>query len=168
MKRVIIGINTDFSDSLYRVADAYVDCIIAAGGFPLIVPCHSGPEILEKYVEMADGFVFTGGSDYPPRYYGARRGPEVRLMNARRAKADLYLAQAVLARKLPVLGVCGGQQLINIALGGKLVQHLPNAADHQSVKQKNGRRKVIQHAIAITGGKILRRLFGRKKIIVNS
>ena len=168
MKRVIIGINTDFSDSFYRISGAYADCVIAAGGFPLMVPCHYDPGILEQYIEMADGFVFTGGPDYPPRYYGARRGPRARLMNARRAKVDLYLAKAALARKLPALGICAGNQLLNIALGGKLLQHLPNAADHQSGKQKNGRREAVKHAVEITGGRILRRLFGRRKIIVNS
>lgn len=168
MKRVIIGINTDFGDPLYRVHAAYVDCIIAAGGFPLIIPCHRDPKVLNKYVEMADGFVFIGGRDYPPGYYGARPERHERLMAARRSKVDLCLAKAVLARKLPVLGICGGHQLINIALGGKLVQHLPNAADHQPAPQKSGKRKVIRHAVEITGGRILRRLFGEKKIIVNS
>jgi len=168
MKRVIIGINTDFGDSFYRVAEAYVDCVIAAGGLPLLVPGNGKRRLLDEYIKMADGFVFIGGRDYPPGWYGEKHHPKSILVHPRRAEVDLYLARAALRRKIPVLGICGGHQLINIALGGTILQHIPNAADHQPAQQEKGKRKVIKHAVEITGGRILRKLFGEKKITVNS
>ena len=159
MKKPLIGLNVDFDDGKYQIRNEYVDCIIAAGGLPLIVPCHHAEKLLDQYVTKADGFLFIGGLDYPPSCYGARPGRHVRPLHARRAKADLYLAEQVLARKMPVLGICGGHQLISIALGGKLIQHLPGAGRH-----KGG----VKHPVAITGGKILRRLFLGKKITVKS
>ncbi|MDO9540992.1 MAG: gamma-glutamyl-gamma-aminobutyrate hydrolase family protein [Kiritimatiellia bacterium] len=168
MNRAIIGINTDFGDSLYRVLSAYVDCVIAAGGLPLLVPCNVNRRLLDEYIKMADGFVFIGGHDYPPGWYGKKPHPKSILFHPRRAEVDLYLARSVLRRKMPVLGICGGSQLINIALGGKIIQHIPNTADHQPAKQKKRRGEVIKHAVEITSGRILRGLFGKKKIIVNS
>lgn len=168
MKRAIIGINTDFGDSLYRLSDAYVDCVIAAGGLPLLVPCNGNRKLLDEYIKMADGFLFIGGKDYPPGWYGEKPHPKSVLLHSRRADVDLYLIRAALRRKIPILGICGGHQLINIALGGKIIQYIPNAADHQSAQQRNGTRKTIKHMVAITRGKILHRLFGKMKIIVNS
>ena len=171
MKRAIIGINTDFGDYLYRLSDAYVDCVIAAGGLPLLVPCGRNRRMLDEYIKMADGFLFIGGKDYPPGLYGEKPHPKSILLHARRAEVDLYLVRAALRRKIPILGICGGHQLINIALGGKIVQHIPNAADHQPVKRKKGKKgkqKVIKHPVEITSGGILCRLFGNKKIVVNS
>lgn len=167
----IIGINTDFGDSLYRLSDAYVDCVIAAGGLPLLVPCGRNRRMLDEYIKMADGFLFIGGKDYPPGWYDEKPHPKSILFHSRRAEVDLYLIRAALRRKIPILGICGGHQLINIALGGKIVQHIPSAADHQPGKQKKmkkGKQKVVKHPVEITGGRILGRLFDNKKIVVNS
>jgi len=168
MNRVIIGINTDLGDSRYEVPDTYVNCIAAAGGLPLLVPCNGNRKLLDEYIKMADGFLFIGGPDYPPGWYGEKPHPKSNLIHPRRAGIDLYLARAALRRKIPILGICGGHQLVNIALGGKLDQHIPNAADHQPAGQKGWKQKIPRHAVQITGGRILRRLFGERKIIVNS
>lgn len=159
MKKPIIGLNVDFKDGQLQIGCAYIDAVIAAGGLPLLVPCHRSEKLLGKYVALAAGFVFIGGRDYPCHYYGAKPGRAVRPLPRRRAEADLCLAKMVLARNMPVLGVCGGHQLISIALGGKLIQHVPGAGRHQG----GGK-----HQVVIAGGNILRRLFGRKKITVNS
>lgn len=159
MSLITIGINLDFFRGRHQIGKEYVDGVIAAGGFPLLVPCCENRELLERYLEMADGFLFIGGLDYPAHYYGRRPHRRARLMDQRRAAADLYLAQAAWRRRRPILGICGGHQLLNIALGGKLVQHVPPGAGH------GGGRK---HQVEIKGGKILRGLFGRGKIMVNS
>lgn len=158
MQKIIIGLNVDFVENRYQILAPYVDSVIAAGGFPLLVPCHPSCAVLNRFVEMVDGFVFIGGPDYPPRHYSARKSRHIRPMAERRSKADLHLARAVLRRNIPVLGICGGHQLINIAMGGKLVQHLPAAERHQKTR----------HRVVIKGGNILCRLFGNRKIMVNS
>ena len=168
MKKPLIGLNIDFNDGKFQIGCKYVDCVIAAGGLPLLVPCNGNRRQLDEYIKMADGFVFIGGRDYPPGWYGEKHHPKSILVHPRRAEVDLYLVRAALRRKIPILGICGGHQLINIALGGRIVQHVPNAVDHQPAKQKKGKRKVIKHAVEITGGRILRKLFGEKKITVNS
>jgi putative glutamine amidotransferase len=158
MKKIIIGLNVDFNEGRHLIGDSYLKNIIAAGGVPLLVPCHQNLKALNAYLQMVKGFVFIGGYDYPPHYYGAGPSRQEWLLHKRRAKADLYLAKQVLKRKLPVLGICGGHQLINIVLGGKLIQHLSNAKQHVLAK----------HAVEIRSGKILGRLFGMRKIMVNS
>jgi len=168
MKKPLIGLNVDFNDGKFQIRREYVDCIIAAGGLPLLVPCNGNRRLLDEYIKMADGFVFIGGRDYPPGWYGEKHHPRSILVHPRRAEVDLYLVHEALRRKMPVLGICGGHQLINIALGGKIVQHIPNAADHQPAKLIKGKKKVIKHAVEITGGRILCKLFGKKKIAVNS
>ncbi len=168
MYRAIIGINTDFGDKNYRILDDYVDCVIAAGALPLLVPCGAGRKLLDEYVGMADGFLFIGGKDYPSGLYGEKPHPKSEIIHPRRSGADLYLARAVLRRKMPVLGICGGCQLINIASGGKIIQHIFRAEGHQGAISKNGKRKEIRHKVKIAGKSILGKIFGQKEMTVNS
>lgn len=165
MKRVVIAVNCYYKDNLYLFPEPYVNCIIAAGALPLLVPCHRNLRELDRYIDMADGFVFIGGPDYPSKYYGVKPHPLSVFLHPRRAEADLYLARSVLRRKIPALGICAGHQLINIALGGKLVQHVPR---HRATKAQAKRHERKKHAVEIRDGRILSRLFGKKRIEVNS
>ena len=109
-----------------RSAQNYFRAIARAGGLPLALPHEV--ELAEAYLELLDGLVVTGGAfDLDPALYGdPARHPTVRTKDQRTA-FELAITRAALARDLPVLGICGGQQLLNVVLGGDLVQHIPDA-----------------------------------------
>ena len=146
--------------SRYFVGTRYLDAICEAGGLPVPIPCTGDGKIPEKYIDAIDGFLFIGGADYPPEFYGEAKSSEsVKLMEKRRYENDMLLASAVMERHLPILGICAGMQLMNIVSGGKLIQHIDSPVIHTGW---------VFHKVKINGGKILKELFGKKTIEVNS
>lgn len=117
---MVAGKECDTLNSQYsqRVADA--------GGIPLLLPSIEKTELIESWLDLADGVLLVGGKDYNPAYYGCEAHPET-FLGRMRPHFDIAFGQAVMRRKLPVLGICAGCQLINIVTGGKLIQHLDNA-----------------------------------------
>lgn len=141
----------------------YVEAIIEASGLPLLVPPSPLP-ILREYLSMADGILFTGGLDYPPEFYGQKPTPEVQEQARERAESDRALMKLALASPKPALGICAGLQLMNIAKGGALIQHLPAAAAH---KAKTPERDSA-HEVRVAPGSLLHSLFQSSTLRVNS
>ncbi len=136
LKNPVIGVNMACRDNpehpgrmWYEVQNLYLDPILAAGGFPLLIPPVEDVSILEWYLERVDGMLFIGGKDYLPGLYGESPAPETDLSRVR-PLSDPLLMKRTLERRLPLLGICGGCQLLAIAAGGKLIQHLPNSEKH--------------------------------------
>lgn len=158
-----IGLNMDVQvvDGWPRLVTgaAYVDAVREVGGWPLLVPAVPEEAWLRKHLEEVDGFVFIGGADYPPSLFEEPPHPKVNLMHERRWKTDILLARLALERRIPVLGICGGCQLLSIACGGKIIQHLATADAHV---------KADAQEADIVGGRILRQLFGLGRIAANS
>ena len=102
---------------------AYVRAVEDAGGRPLLVPPSDNG--VDETLDVLDGLVFSGGSDIDPDTYGADPHPETSHVRPDRDEAELALLQAALERDMPVLAICRGSQLLNVARGGDLVQHLP-------------------------------------------
>jgi putative glutamine amidotransferase len=130
-KRPIIGLNMYFGkiDNLgnegMSVPVHYIDAIAKAGGVPLCIPPYQDISMLEETISHMDGFLFIGGDDYLPDNYGGRPQPQEELVSERRDRFDVQLARWILLNtNLPALGICGGQQLIAIALGGALIQDI--------------------------------------------
>ena len=105
----------------------YPDAVAGAGGVPVLLPPMPG---IEAAAERLDGLIISGGPDVEPDRYGAERDPQTKVVRPERDAAELALFQAALARGVPVLGVCRGMQLMNVALGGTLIQHLPDVVGH--------------------------------------
>src|SRR5215211_1359115 len=110
------------------IPSAYVDAVTRAGGRPLVVPPVE--EGVEETLDALDGVLFSGGEDLDPEHYGAERHPETKGVDEARDRAELALLRAALERDMPVLAVCRGSQVLNVALGGDLVQHLPEVVGH--------------------------------------
>lgn len=119
---VVAGKECDTLNSQYsqRVADV--------GGIPLLMPSIERADLIESWLDLADGVLLVGGKDYDPAFYGCKAHPET-FLGRMRPHFDIAFGKAVMQRKLPVLGICAGCQLINIVCGGKLIQHLDNADD---------------------------------------
>lgn len=113
------------------IISKYVQCVSDAGAVPMLIPSIEKEENIETLLDLADGVVLIGGRDYDPADFGEEIHPEV-VMNRLRPHFDIAFGKAVLKRKMPVLGICAGCQLLNIVSGGKLIQHLDNAHEHRN------------------------------------
>lgn len=104
----------------------YIDKVVAAGGVPVLLP----PAAAADAVRALDALVLAGGADLDPAGYGAAAHPSTGPCHPERDAAELALLSAALEAGMPVLGVCRGMQLLNIALGGGMTQHLPDVVGH--------------------------------------
>ena len=115
---------------------SYVRAVEHAGGRALVVP--PSEDGLEETLAALDGLILSGGGDLDPSLYGAEAHPETDTPRPQRDRAELRLLQEALQRDMPVLAVCRGSQLLNIARGGDLVQHLPDQLGHERHKHEPG------------------------------
>lgn len=112
------------------VPAAYVEAVVAAGGTPLLIPpLDPDPSV----VEVLDALIVIGGSDVDPAHYG-RTAHQRTVPEPYRDEADLALVRAALARHTPLLAICRGAQVLNVALGGTLIQHLPDVLGHSDYR----------------------------------
>ena len=174
MKRPLIGVTLDSEPAggwskypWYALRTNYAGAIAAAGGLPLALPHH--PELAGEYLDRLDALVVTGGAfDVDPALYGDGAMHGTVTLKAGRTQAELALVQGALARNMPVLGICGGQQLLAVALGGTLIQHIPaSVADALAHEQPNPRHEA-GHAVAVAAGTLLHRIVGATTMHVNS
>ena len=118
------------------IPSTYVEAIEHAGGRPLVVPPLE--EGVDETLDALDGVLFSGGEDLDPEHYGANRHPETKGIHEARDRAELALLKGALDRDMPVLAVCRGSQVLNVALGGDLVQHLPEVVGHDEHRHTPG------------------------------
>ena len=141
-----------------------------AGGLPLILPpvLDEGQEGLT--LSLLDGLMLSGGGDVDPKHYGADPSPLVKGVDAGRDHAELALAREALRIGMPVLAICRGIQVLNVALGGTLYQdiltELPDALSHAPVEDED--RDASAHLVRLTDDSRLARVFGRTEMVVNS
>jgi putative glutamine amidotransferase len=134
----------------------YVRAVERAGGRPLLVP--PSLEGIEETLDALDGLIFSGGSDLGPDLYGQEAHPETTGVVPERDSAELALLDAALERDLPVLAICRGSQVLNVALGGDLVQHIPDAVGSDRHKEVAG--TFADHEVTLTEGTQLAGLIG--------
>jgi putative glutamine amidotransferase len=119
----------NWDDQAILLPRRYVDKVVQAGGLPVLLPpAEGGAAVLPRL----DALILSGGSDVEPSRYGAAAHPAAGPFNAERDSAELELCRHALATGLPVLGICRGLQVINVALGGTLHQHLPDLVGNDS------------------------------------
>jgi putative glutamine amidotransferase len=151
----------------YALRQNYCEAVAQAGGAPLALP-HE-PELAETYLDVIKGLVITGGAfDVDPALFGdATRHATVKL-KTRRTQFELAIVQGALRRGLPILGICGGQQLLNVALGGTLIQHIPDEVGNALAHEQPNPRTEPGHEVAITPGTHLSAICKAASIPVNS
>jgi putative glutamine amidotransferase len=133
---VVPATHGDWEEESALVPVDYVRAVERAGGRPLLVPPST--EGVEETLDALDGIVFSGGGDLDPSLYGQAPHEATGGIVEERDRGELALLQAALERDMPVLAVCRGSQLLNVGLGGDLVQHLPEVVGHDRHKHTPG------------------------------
>lgn len=178
--RPIIGVTLDseegggFSDSpWYAIRQNYLSCLEEAGAVPIALP-HLA-ELAENYLNMIDGLVVTGGAfDVPPAMFGEEARTDTIRLKPARTTFEAAVLRGALERDMPVLGICGGHQLLAVIAGGTLVQHIPDevagALEHSVSKdtENAGGKERAGHSIAIEQDSLLAKLIGTTGQHVNS
>jgi putative glutamine amidotransferase len=151
----------------YAIRENYCNAVRNAGGLPILLP-HD-PDNASAYLEQIDGLIVTGGGfDVDPALFGAKaRHPTIKTKD-RRTAFELAAAKGALEREMPVLGICGGQQLLNVALGGTLIQHIPDEVPNCVAHRQTNPRNEAGHTVRVIAGTLLHRITGADSLGVNS
>jgi putative glutamine amidotransferase len=176
----VIGITADLSaDSSPRstpareptlfLAQRYYRAVAQAGSIPVILPPVSGASAIRQTLHLLDGIVISGGGfDIHPNYYGEKPMAQLGVIKSNRTQFELDLTAGALKNDLPVLGICGGAQALNVVLGGSLYQDIasqvPNAAEHEQSKKKDR----SGHRVQIAENSRLGAIVQRRAIEVNT
>ncbi len=168
MSRPRIGVTLDLDEAAgrYELKRAYADAVLASGGLPVLV-AHGDASVAAAYLALCDGLVITGGAfDIEPERYGEARRPGLGRLKPSRTAFEWALCEAALAARLPLLGVCGGMQLMNVVRGGTLWQDLPAdvGASHEQPEPKD----VPSHDVEVVPGTLLAGLVGPGPLPANS
>ncbi|HUB97512.1 MAG TPA: gamma-glutamyl-gamma-aminobutyrate hydrolase family protein [Stellaceae bacterium] len=151
----------------YALRENYCAAIVAAGGLPILLP-HE-PQSADAYLTLIDGLVVTGGAfDVAPELFGAAGRHASVTTKDRRTAFELAITRAGMAQDRPVLGICGGQQLLNVALGGTLVQHIPDEVPGALAHEQPNPRTEPGHVVRIARGTLLHRVTAADELAVNS
>jgi putative glutamine amidotransferase len=170
----VIGITLDSEEPggysklpWYALRRNYCERVAEAGGLPVLLPHH--PEQAEDYLARLDGLLVTGGNfDVDPALFGAgARHATVRTKD-RRTAFELAVTRGALAGDMPVLGICGGQQLLHVVLGGRLIQHIPDEVPGALAHEQPNPRTEPGHEVAVVPGTLLHRIVGADTMRVNS
>jgi putative glutamine amidotransferase len=152
------------------VLEAYVQAVAQAGAYPVLIPLGLPEETLMALAARLDGVLFTGGGDVHPRHYAAEGNRLVSLVDDDRDRVEFQLLDLVLAERKPFLGICRGQQVMNLALGGSLyadiLEQRPEALQHSYLESHA--RTYRAHRVAIEGGSRLAGILGEAEAQVNS
>lgn len=151
----------------YALRRNYCQSIAQAGGLPLPLPHH--PELAEAFLDRIDALVLTGGAfDVDPALFGASERHDTVVLKGARTAFEMAIIKGALHRDLPILGICGGQQLLNVALGGTLIQHIPDSVPGCLAHEQPNPRHEAGHGVELVAGTRLAAICGEGRIAVNS
>ena len=131
MKKPVIGISLDFENNqgysampYYALRENYISSVERAGGVPILLPFSQN---IDSYIELIDGLIITGGNfDISPNLYGDSKVHNAVSVKENRTNFEKEISLRAIEKKMPILGICGGMQLLNVILGGTLIQHIPD------------------------------------------
>src|SRR5215471_8089459 len=164
----------EFGDLSISLSGKYELAVIAAGGVPLTMPATDSRDIVAECVRRADGVLLTGGDDVNPALYGnglpddVRRTVGVTPDGGKRDYRELLLIDEVFRQRKPLLAICRGQQILNVALGGTLVADIPRQVPNAINHRRTDKRGEIVHEVRLTGGSLLAKITDGQKLGVNS
>lgn len=165
----LIGITTygRNAENHFTLPGEYVDAVRRAGGIPVLIP--AGETHIDALLERLDGLVLAGGGDVDPELYAGNQHIEIYMIDPERDRSELALARTVAAGGMPTLGICRGLQVLNVALGGSLVEHLPDEVG-EAITHRNpppGHAQISSyalHPLRVDEGSLLATILGTREI----
>lgn len=176
MKKPIIGINssrvikheTAYSHSVIEsLGNDYVESVIKAGGIPIILPILSDEESIRRQIELLDGIILSGGIDINPLLYNEEPSPKLGYIFPDKDNFDILIAKIACELNKPILAICRGHQILNVAFGGTLYQDLSEIEGCYIKHQQQSKDGAVTHTVDIIEGSILHSILGNS-IISNS
>lgn len=175
----VIGVTPDFNagdradmggrEPTYFLRARYIRAIEELGGIPLILPLVAGGAARRRLLDTVDGLLLTGsGPDLPPRLYGERQRYAFPLVSERRASFELELVHQARLRDLPLLGICGGMQTVNVACGGSLFQDIPSQVQQAINHRQTTTASHVSHPVTVVPNTLLRKTLHKATLMVNS
>ena len=153
----------------YFLRARYLQAILEAGGVPLVLPLIQGRGQQTFLLQRLDGLLVTGsGSDLAPQFYGERQRYPFQQMSNERAQLELGLSKLAFEHHVPTLGICGGMQSMNVALGGTLIQDIPGQISTKIQHMQKKSAEKTAHLVHIEPKTLLRRIIKKSSMPVNS
>jgi putative glutamine amidotransferase len=156
---------------LSGIGEQYLLAVEAGGGIPLLIHLTRDAAVLQAHYAHCDGLLFAGGGDLDPALFGQAPHPQLGTVEPLRDEVELTLARRAISDRMPVLGICRGIQLLNVALGGTLYQDIPSelpaASDHYASAKETGRAH-LAHSITLVPGSWLAARLGTHALPVNT
>jgi len=174
MNQPKIGITMDYQEEKtyskypwYALRKNYATSIYKQGAIPVaLIPDIS---LLEEYISMIDGLLITGGDfDVSPSLYGEEITSQAVSENTQRTDFEFLIIKKALQKDMPILGICGGQQILNVVLGGTLVQHISDSYDSPINHEQINPRNEVSHEVDIAQNTLLKDIVKETRIFVNS
>ncbi|MBI2368208.1 MAG: gamma-glutamyl-gamma-aminobutyrate hydrolase family protein [Deltaproteobacteria bacterium] len=176
----LIGITADISEAPQRRFTAgneptiflprrYSRAVEMSGGIPLLLPFTASRALMRQYIGRLDGLVISGGAfDIHPSYYNEKPIKEIGAIKRDRTEFELEMTHLALKRDLPLLGICGGAQAINVVLGGTLYQDIAAQAPHANQHEQGAKKEIGGHIVNIARGTRLEQILRRRSLEVNT
>jgi len=160
----LIGITTDFKDKHNSIEEAYSKAVAGYGGIPVLIPTvENQTDYLITIIDRIDGLLIPGSRDMDPKHYNEGPHPKLNPMNKERTAAEYIVLESALEKKIPVLGICGGMQFINVFFGGSLHQDIQDLVENPLIHEKG-----TVHPVKISEGSKLLRIVGKSEFSVKS
>jgi putative glutamine amidotransferase len=171
VSRPVIGLCTALERAQWSVWDQeavllprnYIDAVQRAGGLALLLPPDPrATDEPDEWLDRIDGLLLAGGADIDPAAYGAEPAPETIGTVPERDAFEIALARRAMERDMPFLGICRGMQVMNVARGGTLIQHLPDDVGHEDHRRALGTFENADHDVRLADGSLAAKLTGEK------
>jgi putative glutamine amidotransferase len=155
--------------STFGVNEPYTKAVSNAGGLPVLIPLNLSKDDLDALLFRLDGILFTGGYDIDPRKYGGQLHPNVKNVDHTRDEIEIHLVVAAVESDKPFMGICRGLQVINIAMGGSLYEHLPDQLPGNVTHDNHHlARDFLAHGVRVEPDNRLSRIISKDQVQVNS
>ncbi|MCC8144965.1 MAG: membrane dipeptidase [Bacteroidales bacterium] len=166
---MLIGFSVNHKDGLSCISNAYTNAVIKAGGSPVLIPLTNNQKVLEEILSSIDGLILSGGGDIHSSFFNEELHPAVESHDLSRDNYDIFLVRKAAERNIPVMGICRGHQVINVAFGGSIIQDIPSIVPESEVLHNQAEpRETGTHKINILPGSVLHGIMQATEIMTNS